>query len=411
LLLGGYSSGDFNDVLALDIVPKAYLVALDISNGSVLWTRIWGSSAATELYEIAIDYSRQLLYTAGSVIGSINTQILPAGLRDIFICEHDLGNGTITKYWQLGSGGNDGAYGILVEAAGNLLIAGYSSGSINSTPGYTTANSEAVLIRFNATAGQIQTVFVLTNDGSDGFYSVARDNLTGDIYCAGYVSGWSQSSAFQQIFSGKQDVLLAIFNVNFTLKTMLLAGTGWPENGYRVDYYQSARRLAVAGSFNGKAGIYAYMLPRMSNSSTSVMVTAMTETTSPTLHANSFSNPLLSETAIIFYISLLSINIFFVTGLAIFVYRERRRSKFYQKIAGTGPNNSLFPRLSVVSGNAGFLEPMIADRRPSTPLKFTSAHDNESTAKSNFHTGNLTTTQQTDHITSQRYSPPTVNYE
>jgi hypothetical protein len=306
LYLGGYSTGDFNDAIAPNTVSKAYLVAMNPNNGSVLWTRIWGSSGATQLYSMDLDVGRQFLYTAGSTIGSIDGVKTAKSGSDVFICEHRASNGTMNNCWQFGTAGDDFAYSILVENnQGTILVAGSTNGFFNNN--ILASSTDVLLVRFNATSGQIVENLSFPNDGSDAFLSLTRDNETGNIFCTGYVSAWSQPLNLRQTYGAGRDILLASFNPNMTIRFMRLAGSPLVETGFSLVYYRSAQQLLIASDYNRRGTLLNFSLPlepaavtttstATGNSATTSTVSVKTLLTSASTTSSSVSEPRYSST-------------------------------------------------------------------------------------------------------------------
>ncbi len=96
-------------------------------NGKELWTRQFGSTEDDTAFGVAVDAQGNVL-----VVGE-TYNVLPAhksaGRRDIFVRKYDP-NGKELWTQQFGSMGYDGAFGVAVDAQGNVLVVRGTGGAV-----------------------------------------------------------------------------------------------------------------------------------------------------------------------------------------------------------------------------------------------------------------------------------------
>lgn len=109
------------------------------TNGGVLWTRQFGTTTLDSASSVAIDAADSIIvtgYTDGSLEGT------NAGSSDVFVRKYDT-NGLVLWTRQFGTTALDRAYGATTDAAGNIIITGHTEGAIEGT----NAGSSDVFVR------------------------------------------------------------------------------------------------------------------------------------------------------------------------------------------------------------------------------------------------------------------------
>lgn len=156
----GTSGGDYADCVAVDASGNVYVAgetegALPGQSssgyydafvrrydgfGNELWTRQFGSSTDDYAWGVAVDASGNI-YVAGETYGALPGQTWLGG-EDAFVRKYDdFGNEIWTR--QFGSSGGDFARGVAVDASGNVYVAGYTGGAL---PGQTSSGGDDVFI-------------------------------------------------------------------------------------------------------------------------------------------------------------------------------------------------------------------------------------------------------------------------
>jgi Beta-propeller repeat/PEP-CTERM motif len=128
--LGGVNAGDFD----------AFLAKYD-PEGNLLWTQQLGTGREDYSRSIAVDVFGNA-YISGSTEGSLGG--INAGSFDVFLAKYDM-TGNLLWTEQYGTSASDESNSVTVDALGNVLISGYTNGSLY---GINAGNSDAFLIKF-----------------------------------------------------------------------------------------------------------------------------------------------------------------------------------------------------------------------------------------------------------------------
>lgn len=167
--LGGSSAGG----------EDAFLVKYD-DLGNHVWTSQFGTTAVDRGTSVSADGLGNI-YLAGSTSGNLGGS--NAGTSDIFVSKY---NSAGSRLWtrQLGTSGAEEGYGAATDGFGNVFVAGYTTGSLAGT---NAGSLDAVLIKYQAD-GTLLWKRQLGSAGDDIANSVAAD-AAGNVYIAGYTSG------------------------------------------------------------------------------------------------------------------------------------------------------------------------------------------------------------------------------
>lgn len=193
-----------------------YLIAKYNSSGTIQWQRVLGGVNSEYGQGIAVDASGNV-YVTGYTNGG------GSGGYDILTAKYDT-NGSIQWQRLLGGAGNDYAFGISVDGAGNAYIAGYTTS--------TGAGSDDVLLAKYNTSGTLQWQRTLGTTGSDTGYDIAVDKY-GTMHVTGLA--WNASSS-------SNDMLIA-----------KLPGDGSKTGTYGPWTYQACSLTASTASFTDLA--------------------------------------------------------------------------------------------------------------------------------------------------------------
>ncbi len=150
--------------------------------GTWLWTKQDGASQDDEGRAIATDSSGNV-YITGYVRGNFHG-ITRVGSADPFISKYDpAGN----RLWSVlfGSPDIDEGFGIACDASGNVFATGWCGGSIEGNPYL--GNGDNYLAKYD-TNGQRQWLRQWGTVNKDTGYSLACD-AAGDVYVSGYTTG------------------------------------------------------------------------------------------------------------------------------------------------------------------------------------------------------------------------------
>jgi hypothetical protein len=156
-------------------------------SGNIVRTRQLGVSGHTTVaYGVAVDPSGNV-YVAGYTDGKLGSDPL-MGATDFFLTKYDP-SGNIVRTIQLGvSGGlvDTVAYGVAVDSSGNVYVAGYTDGKLGSDPFGGT--EDFFVIKYDSSGNIVYTKQLGVSGKNTEAYSVAVDS-SGNVYVAGYTDG------------------------------------------------------------------------------------------------------------------------------------------------------------------------------------------------------------------------------
>ena len=245
----GASTGNFdNHTNSSD--QDMFLVKYN-SSGSKQWSTLFGSPRHTgdDIFSyiihddigtgVAVD-SAGNIYVAGYSSGDFDNHT-NAGNYDMFLVKY---NASGSKQWStlFGTPDNDLTSKVDVDPAGNIYVTGYSSGDFDN---HTNAGShDMFLVKYNA-SGSKQWSTLLGTPDSDIGQDMAVDSF-GDIYVAGYSSGDFDNHTN----AGSYDMFLVKYNSSGSKKRSVLLGTSNNDWAIKVDA-DSAGNIYVVGSSSG----------------------------------------------------------------------------------------------------------------------------------------------------------------
>ena len=167
--------------------------------GTELWTRQFGSGHGDRASGVAVDAAGNVV-VVGSAGGSLTGGAPAAGDGGAFVRTYDaLG----TELWtrQFGSGHGDRASGVAVDAAGNVVVAGSTMGSLAGT---NLGGADAYVRTYDA-AGTEGWVRQFGTDANDSASGVAVDPsgrvlIVGTTRWGGWGQPWIETSGFVRCF-------------------------------------------------------------------------------------------------------------------------------------------------------------------------------------------------------------------
>jgi len=204
------------------------------SAGTKLYTRQTGTAGAvTMAYGVAVDASGNV-YVAGRTNGGLDGNSLMGG-RDFFVTKYD-SSGAKLYTRQTGTvGANTQAYAVAVDASGNVYVAGGTNGGLD---GNTLAGGyDYSLTKYDSSGIKLFT----RQTGTVGKYTqasgVAVDG-SGNVYVAGFTNGGLDGKTL----AGSWDYFLTKYDSSGTKLFTRQTGT--------VGKYTQASGVAVDGSDN-----------------------------------------------------------------------------------------------------------------------------------------------------------------
>ncbi len=191
--------------------------------GALVWTRQWGTAGDDQAWGLAFDSAGNLVLV-GKTDGALDGQV-QVGSSDVFVIRCDV-NGT--KLWtrQLGTTGSDEGKAVATDAAGNLYVFGQIDGAL---PGQTHLGSYDLFLLRMTSAGDTTWTRQWGTGGWDWAWSVVVDT-TGRIHAAGAVEGALPG----QTHAGDRDIFLTTYAADGTRVTDRQWGTAGLDQAYDV---------------------------------------------------------------------------------------------------------------------------------------------------------------------------------
>jgi hypothetical protein len=163
-------------------------------DGDAAWLKQFGTSEADEAWGLAADPAGGVFlagYTAGSFSGAL------AGDKDFVVARVD-GDGVLTWRDQFGTTGNDKGAAVAVDGSGNVYVAGFTDGVLETSIG----KFDGVLAKYSAdrTRSWVRQFGTAEDDAADPF---AEANVYLTTTSTGtQVSGLTNTDVFRTAFSG-----------------------------------------------------------------------------------------------------------------------------------------------------------------------------------------------------------------
>ena len=147
---------------------------------AIEWMRQLGTSASDYSQGVAADPLGNV-FISGLTRGSLGGP--NAGGPDAFVSKYD-SSGSLLWTRQLGTAGHDYSYAVAADPLGNVLISGYTRGSLG---GPNAGNFDAFVSKYHSSGSLLWTRQLGTSSIEPG-YGVAADPL-GNIYISGLTQG------------------------------------------------------------------------------------------------------------------------------------------------------------------------------------------------------------------------------
>lgn len=176
----------------------------------------------------------------------------------LVISAHQVNSQNFTNAFKIGNTGFDEGRGIVTDAAGNIYITGYFSGTADFDPGAGTANLtssgdyEIYLAKYNS-SGVYQWAFKIGNTLKDAGFGVALDAFD-NIYVTGYFQGTADfdpgAGAANLTSSGLQDIFIAKYNSSGVYQWANKIGNTGNDLSLKMDI-DGSDNILITGAFNG----------------------------------------------------------------------------------------------------------------------------------------------------------------
>ncbi|HIK10929.1 MAG TPA: SBBP repeat-containing protein [Oscillatoriaceae cyanobacterium M33_DOE_052] len=163
--------------------------------GVKLWTEQLGTPAAdgyVYIPNVGGEYRRNVqvaldkdgnIYLSGTTEGNLNGNT-NAGRQDAFLVKYDP-NGTQLWTEQLGTAGDDRAWGVTVDKNGIVYLTGTTQGSLNGQPHF--GSNDTFVMTFDSAGNQLTTRIIAT--ANDDMVQDIKVDRSGNIYTTGNTTG------------------------------------------------------------------------------------------------------------------------------------------------------------------------------------------------------------------------------
>jgi len=198
----------------------AYQLTISEDPYELAWARQLGTSGHDTSYGVVVDAASNVFisgYTEGSLGGS------NAGGSDAFVSKYDT-FGSLLWTRQLGTSGWDVSYGVAVDTTGNIFISGRTSGSLG---GSGAGGNDAFVSKYSTTGSLLWTRQQGTS-GHDVSYGVAVDTA-GNVFISGKTEGSLEGSN-----AGDEDIFVSKFDTTGSLLWTRQLGTSSEDRSYAV---------------------------------------------------------------------------------------------------------------------------------------------------------------------------------
>jgi uncharacterized protein (AIM24 family) len=188
-------------------------------------------------------------YSGTASFGGIN--ITSAGNYDVFVAKYN-SSGTIQWVRSAGGTGFDSGTGIALDAAGNVYVTGLYSGTASfGGSNITSAGNYDVFVAKYNSSGTLQWVRSAGGTSVDFGRGITLD-ATGNVYVTGYYAGTASFGGISRTSAGNYDVFVAKYNSSGTILWVQSAGgAGFDEGkGIALD---AAGNVHVTGYYQGTA--------------------------------------------------------------------------------------------------------------------------------------------------------------
>jgi hypothetical protein len=204
--------------------------------GKHLWTRQLGSKASDQGQAIAVDQRGNVLVT-GWTAGSINGE--NAGDDDVYLAKYDA-SGNLAWTYQLGSKSSDKSYAVTTDANEDIFLSGSTGGDLDNK---NSGASDAFVAKISSSGKQVW----VRQFGSSGIdiASGAVVDQAGNVF----ISGHTQGKLAERNFGG-MDVFIAKFDTNGNQKFIRQFGTPDDDSSFDLDI-DAFGNLYTAGGTHG----------------------------------------------------------------------------------------------------------------------------------------------------------------
>lgn len=206
-------------------------------NGTTLWARRMGDVSLDTAFAVAMDPTSTSPVVAGFYIGGAGwggAALTAFGAQDLVIAKYDGNSGAHVWSKGVGGTGTDIATGIACDLSGNVYATGYFQNSLNFGGGIlTSAGSDDIfLVKYNSAGTHVSSVRY-GSTGSDQGNGVATD-AAGNVVVTGVFSNTVNFGGSGLVSSGATDIFLAKYNSGGTHQWSFRYGDSGGDIGFGV---------------------------------------------------------------------------------------------------------------------------------------------------------------------------------
>lgn len=207
------------------------------------WTKQMGSPGDDFAYGVAVDKDGYA-YTAGSSAGGFDNAV-SAGYRDLILVKYDAGG---NKLWsrQMGTSSWEEAYSVAVDQKGDVYAVGYTYGGLDGN--MNSGQYDIFLVKHDGNGKKLWSKQTGT-EKNDYAYSVSVDK-DGNAYVAGYTYGSFEGSAN----AGSSDIFLIKYDTNGNKLWVKQMGTTSDDIAYAVAVDKDGNAYVVGYTGSGIDG-------------------------------------------------------------------------------------------------------------------------------------------------------------
>ncbi len=187
---------------------NAFVAKLGGANGDTLWAEPLVASVNSRGYDVAVEASGDVV-VAGVFEGALDAagpRLVATGLSDTFVGRHRGTDGTIAWLTAIPNKGTDGAYGVAIDAAGDVAVTGSASGSLDvgSTQLESAGRTDGYVARLDGGDGTAFAGTVFGGFGNDYGYGIAA-LPGGGLAVTGYFTEGAIFDATDLVSAGSAD--------------------------------------------------------------------------------------------------------------------------------------------------------------------------------------------------------------
>jgi hypothetical protein len=223
------------------------------SSGALLFAKSMGAATEEDVTDMLVDAAGNI-YLAGYFKETVDfdpgtgtTNLTSAGGDDLFFAKYDA-SGNLVLARIIGGAGDDRAFGLAVDAGGNIYVSGFFMQTVDFDPGAGTTSltasgsSDIFFAKFNSSGN-----FLLAKNIGSSYNSTFREvaygittDASGNIYITGCFIDAADfdpgagTTILTSFTSGVEDLFLAKYDANGNYVFAVKAGSGSADQGRRI---------------------------------------------------------------------------------------------------------------------------------------------------------------------------------